>query len=317
MFGRVVRSLRARGIRGTWSVAPAALVEASSAALAAPIRGLYGRRIAAMAAAPIVLGPPLALSVMSFVQESDVPELVASVRSFLAHVGVPDEFVVVSDGTITKESAAVITSILPGVVSVQTAHEYVGAHRLPQVVRDFMAKSPWGAKLASIMALNDRCPAMYSDADLWYFAGAAELRNLVAGDAPLYLQDIAPYLDPRMLRDDSPGDDTSAPLNAGLLFVPKPLDWSLGCARLAELRGEPIGDSEQAAVHLTFLGARASPFPRSRYVINPRRSTPPLHVHARDLCVRHYTRPQRGLFWLRVARTDSIRLLSTNSSKPT
>jgi hypothetical protein len=315
MVGRVARSLRARGIRGTWSVAPAAVVESSSAALAAPIRGLYERRLAAMAVAPMAFGPPLALSVMSFVQESDVPELVASARSFLAHVGVPDEFAVVSDGTITKESAAVINSILPGVVSVRTAQQYVGSYRLPQAVRDFMAKSPWGAKLASIMALNDRCPAMYSDADLWYFAGAAELRTLVAEDAPLYLQDIAPYLDPRMLRDNGPGDNTSAPLNAGLLFVPKPLDWSLGCARLAELQGEPIGDSEQAAVHLTFLGAGARPFPHSRYVINPRRSTPPLHVRARDLCVRHYTRPQRGLFWLRVARAEAIRLLSAKSGK--
>jgi hypothetical protein len=272
--------------------------------LAAPLRRGYARRISAMAVAPLSPGPPIDMSLMSFVQQLDVPELVASVRCFLARVGIPKEFVVVSDGTITDESSAVIRSILPGVLSVQSVEEYVGAYELHQAVRDFMAKSPWGAKLASIMALGVRAPAMYVDADLWYFPRSSELRTLCDGDLPLFMLDVAPALDLRMLWNEVPGDDAGTPVNAGMLFVPRPLDWSLSLTRLDALPEEPIGDSEQAAVHLTFLGAGARSFPPTRYVINPRRMRPRLDVRRRDLCVRHYTRGQRGLFWLQVPRFE-------------
>ena len=124
-----------------------------------------------------------------------------------------------------------------------------------------MARSAWGAKLASIMALNDRTPALYADSDLWYFPRAQELREVCAGDTPLFMQDIAPFLDERLLSGDSIGDQTDVPLNAGFLFVPNPLDWTESSARLAALSGEPIGDTEQAAAHLTFRLAGGRPFP--------------------------------------------------------
>lgn len=250
-----------KGRPGTWSVLPAALIETTAATLTAPVRRHYSRRLDQVANAPLSIGAPIDLSVMSFLQERDVPEFVASVRSFLEHVGIPREFVVVSDGTITPQSRDVISSILPDVLSVQSVDAYVGGHQLPGAVRDFMARSPWGAKLASIMALNDRTPALYADSDLWYFPRAGELRDICSGEVPLFMQDIAPFLDERILTGDSMGDKTDVPLNAGFLFVPKPLDWTLSSARLAALSGEPIGDSEQAAVHLTFLNAGARPSP--------------------------------------------------------
>ena len=120
MLGRTVRSLRAKGFRETCAIVPAALVETTSATISGPIRRRYSQRIRQRDLAPVSIGEPIDLSVMSFVQENDVPELVASVRSFLVHVGVPKEFIVVSDGTITAESRDMIDSILPGVLSVQS-----------------------------------------------------------------------------------------------------------------------------------------------------------------------------------------------------
>jgi hypothetical protein len=304
MIGRTLRSLRRRGLRRTWAVAPAAASETIARQLAVPIRRAYVHRLAAWAQAPLVPAAPLDVSVVSFVQERDVPELVASVRCFLARGGTPREFVVVSDGTITPQSASVIRSIRPDVVSVQSPAEYVGRHELHPAVRSFMRGSPWGSKLATIMAMGERAPALYVDSDLWYFPRAAELRTLCAGSLPLFLQDIAPYLDPRMLRTEAPGDVTTKPVNAGMLFMPGPLDWALSLSRLDALDGDPIGDSEQAAVHLTFLGAGAEPFPTDRFVINPRRASAQDGARPRDVAVRHYTRPQRGLFWLHVPRFE-------------
>ena len=166
MLKRVAQSVRMRGVGATLPLAPAVAIEGLAGILAGPVRRRYVQRLRAQACAPLRPGPSVDLTVATFAQELDVPELVVSVRSFLAHVGVPREFVVVSDGTITDESKALIGLIRPGTVSVQSVEEYAGP-RLTESVRDFMAKSPWGAKLASIMAMADRAPAMYVDADVF------------------------------------------------------------------------------------------------------------------------------------------------------
>jgi hypothetical protein len=288
----------------TLPLAPAVAIEGLAGILAGPVRRRYLKRLRAEASAPLSPGPAIELTVATFAQELDVPELVVSVRNFLIHVGVPREFVVVSDGTITDESKALIRLIRPGTISVQSVEEYAGP-RLTESVRDFMAKSPWGAKLASIMAMADRAPAMYVDADVLCFPHAGELRALCEGEVPLFMLDVAPYLDQRMLPDQAV-EDVALPVNAGMLFVPRPLDWTLSLKRLDLLAGaEPSGYTEQTAVHLAFHGASAHPFPPDRYVVSPlrMRTRPHVRVRRRDVCARHYTRPQRGLFWLEVGRS--------------
>ena len=291
-----------RGVRGTLPLAPAVAIEALATILASPVRRRYVKRLGTEATAPLTPGPPIDLSVATFAQESDVPELIVTVRSFLIYVGVPREFVVVSDGTITDESSALIRSVLPHAISVQSVDGYAGP-KLPEPVRDFMAKSPWGGKLASIMATGDRAPALYVDADVLCFPHASELRALCEGEVPLFMLDVAPCLDPRMLPDERL-EDVTVPVNAGMLFVPKPLDWTLSLIRLGRLRGEPNGFTEQTAVHLAFHGAGGQPFPPDRYIVSPLRRRRPLRARRGDLCARHYTRPQRGLFWLQVARSN-------------
>ena len=217
----------------------------------------------------------------------------------------PREFVVISDGTITDESKALIRLIRPGTISVQSVEEYAGP-RLTESVRDFMAKSPWGAKLASIMAMADRAPSMYVDADVLCFPHASELRALCEAEVPLFMLDVAPYLDQRLLPDQAL-EDVALPVNAGMLFVPSPLDWTLSLTRLDLLDGaEPSGYTEQTAVHLAFHGAGAQPFPPDRYVVSPlrMRTRPHVRVRRRDVCARHYTRPQRGLFGSRWVGRD-------------
>jgi len=304
MLKRVAQSVRTRGVGATLPLAPAVAIEGLAGILAAPVRRRYRKRLRAEAGAALSPGPAIELTVATFAQELDVPELVVSVRNFLIHVGVPREFVVVSDGTITDESKALIRLIRPGTVSVQSVEEYAGP-RLTEPVRDFMAKSPWGAKLASIMAMADRAPAMYVDGDVLCFPHANELRALCEGEVPLFMLDVAPYLDGRMLPDQAL-EDVVLPVNAGMLFAPRPLDWTLSLARLDLLDGaQPSGYTEQTAVHLAFHGAGARPFPPDRYVVSPlrMRTRPHVRVRRRDVCARHYTRPQRGLFWLEVARS--------------
>ena len=143
---------------------------------------------------------------------------------------------VVSDGTIAPESSALIRSILPGAIEVQSVEGYAEA-ALPETVRDFMAKSPWGGKLATIMTLSDRAPALYIDADVLCFPRASELRDMFADGPPRFMLDAGPYLDQRMLPHEAVAS-VAMPANAGMLFVPRPLDWTLSVARLREITGE-------------------------------------------------------------------------------
>jgi hypothetical protein len=303
MLKRIAQSVRTRGVRGTLPLAPAVAIEALGGILSSPVRRRYVKRLGAEATAPLSPGAAIDLSVTTFAQEIDVPELVVSIRSFLMYVGVPREFVVISDGTITEESRAVIQAILPSTVSVQSIDEYAGPS-LPEPVRAFMAKSPWGTKLASIMTMADRAPGLYVDSDVMCFPHASELRMLCEGEVPLFMLDVAPHLDQRMLPDQSL-EDVAAPVNAGMLFAPKPLDWTLSLSRLGLLHDEePSGYTEQTAVHLAFHRAGGQPFPPDRYIVSPLRMRPLRRIGSRNLCARHYTRPQRGLFWLQVARSD-------------
>jgi hypothetical protein len=300
MLKRTANSVHIRGVSATLALAPAVVIETAAAIVAGPVRRRFAKRIGAEAIAPLSPSPPIDVAAASFTQESDVPELVVSIRSFLSHVGVPREFVVVSDGTITEESKALIRSIRPGLIEVRSVEEYAGS-TVPEIVKGFMEGSPWAGKLASLIALGERAPALFVDSDVMWFENASEFRALCRR-VPLFLLDVGPHLEPRMLPDQALRD-VEVPVNSGILYVPEPLDWTLGLSRLALLNGELPKYSEQTAVHLTMHDAGGEPLPPDRYIVSPLRTRPHVRIRSGQVCARHYTRPQRGLFWLQVARS--------------
>ena len=81
MLKRVVQSVRTRGVGATLPLAPAVAIEGLAGILAGPVRRRYSRRLHAEACAPLRPGPAIELTVATFAQELDVPELVVSVRT--------------------------------------------------------------------------------------------------------------------------------------------------------------------------------------------------------------------------------------------
>jgi hypothetical protein len=80
-------------------------------------RASYEKRLRDSARVGAGSGPSVALHVFSFSSEHDLPEQVASLRSFLANVGTPAEFTIVSDGTHSEARVALLRA-LHGCVSV-------------------------------------------------------------------------------------------------------------------------------------------------------------------------------------------------------
>src|SRR5438552_9286839 len=97
--------------------------------------------------------------VFSYSGESTLPEQVASIRSFLAHVGRPKQFTVVSDGSYTTSTVALLCKI-DNCVRVQTKAPPLPPG-LPQNVLSFFKDHFTGKQLALIMSLPLNGPALY------------------------------------------------------------------------------------------------------------------------------------------------------------
>jgi len=272
-------------------------------------RRAYEGRVSRLTAEEIVSdAPPVALHVLSFSCERDLPEQVASVRSFLAHVGVPTELTIVSDGSHAQDSRDLLEAIHPSIKVFDWRS--VARPGLPQALWDYAEVSWRGKKHLVLVSLPVDRPLLYTDADILFFAGAAELRELPgeAGAGPRHLLDCegeGPFLDVSMLmnhREEAEG------INSGFMFIPKPLDWTPALVRMEQrLRSGRATFTGQTVVHLTLHGAGARSFDRSRYVVA---------IHDRALVedpyagpatvLRHYVMPVRHKFWITLSRLPAF-----------
>ena len=180
-------------------------------------------------------GPAIELTVATFAQELDVPELVVSVRNFLIHVGVPREFVVVSDGTITDESKALIRLIRPG-TDLCSVGRGVRRPQADRVGERFHGEEPLGREACLDHGHGRSRTCNVRGRRCVVLPARQRASGAVEGEVPLFMLDVAPYLDQRMLPDQAL-EDVALPVNAGMLFVPSPLDWTLSLTRLDLLDG--------------------------------------------------------------------------------
>jgi hypothetical protein len=241
--------------------------------------------------------PPIGLHVVCFSSEQDVPELVASVRSFLTRAGVPSQLTIISDGSHSARSRDLLRAL----------HECVDVvdwrsllrPDLPRALLDYSRMSWRGKKVAVLASLSVERPVLYTDSDVLFFGSAVELRCLEGegGTEPRYLRD-APgdvFLDRDLLVDAS---EQCQGVNSGVIFLPHQLDWSPALHRLAKRRWKPRTFTGQTIVHLTLHKAGARPFDPRRYVVatDDRDATDDLHAGP-DVVLRHYVTPVRHKFW--------------------
>jgi hypothetical protein len=237
----------------------------------------------------------VALEVFAYSGEAMVPEQVASIRSFLRHVGRPRSFTVVSDGSHSARSIRWLRRIDP-VVSVRLSVP-LPSSGLPQKFVHYLSAHPTGKQLALIMSLPINGPALYIDSDVLFFAGASDLAlRSAAHDAPVYyLADCQFSGDARLLRNPA---EEKRPVNSGVLLFFKKLDWSLSIQRFLELEGDPNFFTNQTMTHLTLHTNGGHPLDPTKYVLQlDDQFVYRDHYAGAALALRHYVNPVRHKFW--------------------
>lgn len=263
-------------------------------------RRLYAARLKAIVGRSISATATLPFEVFSYSGENMLPEQVASIRSLLRFAGRPARFTVVSDGTHSERSVELLRRLDP-VVSVSPASDWRPPQAAPAAA-SYLANHPTGKQLALIMSLPRNGPALYIDSDVLFFPGARALSSLPdQSNAPaLYLADCRLSADERLYRDEA---EKHNPVNTGVLFLTRALDWSKSIDRFLELEGAPNFFTNQTMTHLAMAAAGAEALDPARFVLQLDDQFEFRDRYAgADLVLRHYVNPVRHKFWNTLAR---------------
>ncbi len=270
----------------------------------ARLEGRIARQLYRMALPMIVRRPvraprQLALNVFAYSGENTLPEQAASIRSFLAYAGRPRKFIVVSDGSYTERSTALLERIDSCVRVEETAPPLPSG--LPDEVQSFLTNHFTGRQLALIMSLPANGPTLYTDADVLFFPGAQELTHLSQTQSvpALYQADYQFSGDERLIRDET---EKKNPANMGFLLLFKKLDWAPGLERLRAFQAVPNFFTTQTVTHLCLHANGARAFDPSKVVLKLDDQTSYRDKHAKpSLMMRHYVNPVRHKFWTTLA----------------
>ena len=245
---------------------------------------------------PILQSQELGMSVYSFSCDRDLPEQVASIRSFIRYVGIPDKLTVISDGSYSATSRQLLQKISPN-IEVLDFGKFIKKD-LPPSVYAYAKIHPLGKKLAVLISLPVEQVSIYADSDILFFPGAQELLSIASSSdlQPRYLLDCATALDERLLDKAS---ENFASVNSGFMILKKPLDWEIPLKRLGELSASANYFSEQTSLHLAMHYNQGIPLTPEEFVVNRDDEFIYQDKHCSPkVALRHYVSPIRHKFWL-------------------
>jgi hypothetical protein len=263
------------------------------------VRNFYRAILPKIVRRPVPVPRDLSLDVFAYSGENTLPEQVASIRSFLAYAGRPKQFTVVSDGSYTAESIALLERI-DCCVRVQTVAPPLPSG-LPTKVESFLTEHFTGKQLTLIMSLPADRPAIYTDSDVLFFPAAKQLADLSWTESvcAFYLPDCTLACDERLIRG---AREESNPANMGFLLLLKKLDWSFGLERLRALDGLPNFFTTQTVTHLCLHANAARGFDPHKFVLQLDDQTIYRDRHASSsIAMRHYVNPVRHKLWTTLA----------------
>jgi hypothetical protein len=259
------------------------------------IRNAYRVLLPAIVRRPIANEKQLNFDVFTYSGEATLPEQAASVRSFLKFAGRPASFTIVSDGSYSEQSAALLRKIDP-IIRVTDTSEF---REIAPEFRDYLSHHPTGKQFSLILSLPRSRPAFYFDSDVLFFRGARVINELKT-DCAFYLRDCQFAGDERLLRDSAERAD---PVNTGVLLIFRKPNWSLALERLGQLNGPPNFFTNQTLTHLAMHVSGADPFDAAKFVLQlddqfifrDRYASP-------AIALRHYVNPVRHKFWSSLLR---------------
>lgn len=266
-------------------------------------RTIYRALLPSIARRSIPKRREIPITLVSYCGERTLPEQVASIRSFLKHVGRPNRFIIVSDGTLSAQARVILTS-LDSSISVSNSAQWLPKN-LPAEIYPYLTTHPTGKQLALIMSLPIGEPTFYIDSDVLFFHAAHEITHLLEnpGTPAFYLSDCQLSADLRLFRDES---EKAKPVNTGALLLFEKLDWTPAIRRFLELQGLPGFFTNQTMTHLTMHANGACPFDERKYVLQlDDQFVYPDRYAGPDLVLRHYVNPVRHKLWTTLVRSGN------------
>ena len=233
------------------------------------------------------------------------PEQVLSVLSFLKHVGVPDAFTIVSDGTITPREWRLLEQLQP-TVRLASWQDFITEENRA-AVELYSQGGPMGKKLAVVTSLAGEGKSLYIDSDILFFPGAFKLWELLTSPVRQHYflhNGMSFFVDSLLTAEEM----ALTPVCAGFLIQDGPIDWTEPLARLQralETNGEELLSKsrsshflEQTVVHVAFNAARATalagPYVMTYADLYRFRETAVLPA---DTVLRHYVSSIRHFMW--------------------
>ena len=259
------------------------------------LRSIYKSSLSSLVSFPIAQERQVPLKVYALSCERDLPEQVASLRSFLRHVGIPKVFTIMSDGSYTEESIQLLRLVHP-CVDVQLLTKFQ-RDDLPQSVYEYASQQAMGKKLAALMSIPIDEATLYTDSDILFFQGASDLADLAtSGDLDTYyLPDCKNSLDKRLIYEDIEQQD---PINAGFILFKKALNWDESVQRLTNLQESGNYFSEQTIVNLTIKHNHGKALAHEKYIMNvDDQFSYPDKFATKQIAMRHYVSDIRHKFW--------------------
>jgi hypothetical protein len=258
-------------------------------------RALYKSAIPLIAKIPLPQTQTIPATVYALSCDRDLPEQVASIRSFIRQVGIPKQFIVISDGSYSHQSRRLLHQLHPCITVIEI--NTLIRTDLPTSVYEYAALHPMGKKLAALLSIPVDGTTIYTDSDILFFPGAHDLVRLaISRDrASRFLPDCANKLDQRVLYHES---ENLNPINAGFIVLKEPLDWDCALDRLSKLDDLNHYFTEQTLVHLTLHRSCAKPLDSDLYVlsIDDQFIYPDRYAQA-SIALRHYVNNVRHKFW--------------------
>lgn len=262
-------------------------------------RSIYRAMLPQIVKIPINQTRRVSLSIYSFSCQRDLPEQVASIRSFIRYVGIPESFIVISDASYTEESCDLISQINP-CVKVVSLERFVKPD-LSQSVYQYASKHPLGKKLSALLSIPSSGINIYTDSDILFFPEVSDLIALANSEdkSARYLLDCnINKLDDRIIYNDS---EKLNPVNSGFMLFKQELDWSFALERLSKLTQFTHYFTEQTIVHLTMHHNHALPFCSDKYVVkNEDQFVYSDKFASQSIALRHYVSDVRYKFWFNV-----------------
>ncbi|MDP5017571.1 hypothetical protein FJR11_10645 [Anabaena sp. UHCC 0187] len=273
-------------------------------------RFLYSKAINNIVAFPIIQQRKVNINVYAFSCQRDLAIQVANIRSFIRHVGIPNKFTVISDGSYLPKSSNILRQIHPCVDVVEWQDLVIGD--IPKPISNYALDYPNRAimafwrRLAVLTSMPIEQPTIYTDADILFFPGAEEIVNLCESDDSFswYLPDCLPSLDERIILHNH---EKLNPVNAGFFLLKQQINWEKSLERVAQLVDVPVYFTEQTVVHLAMHNNQAKPLDTNKFILSVDDQFKYLdHFDQKKIVLRHYVNDVRHKFWLNLGTPGTI-----------